>query len=262
MARPAGEPSRRTPAAAQTGAEPPDAGDRPGQAAAVQPAAAMVHGYDYLARIWLDGPLRLPEAALRAWLAQLTPVDAGLAERWAELVRLLDLAGEHTAADEDYQGCLVIPQPGRYVPPYASVWLEGTEDLWSPATARVLACYQQAGLDWTAQQSPGHGRFWVRAPDHLGVECAFVAELAAGTPEQAADPAAVAASFIAGHLRRWVPAYAEELARHASSRYWRGMAGVLAAWVQLDPLPSPSGARPLPATACVHRSRATLPRGC
>jgi TorA maturation chaperone TorD len=246
MVRPAGEPSRRTPAtaAAQTATGHPDADDRAGQAAAVQLAAAMVHGYDYLARIWLDGPLRIPEAALRAWLADLMSVDAGLAERWAELVRLLDLADERTAADEDYQGCLVIPQPGRYVPPYASVWLDGAEDLWSPTTARVLACYQQAGLDWTAQQSPGHARFWVLAPDHLGVECAFVAELAAGSPEGAADPAAMAADFITGHLRRWVPTYAEELARHAGSRYWRGMAEVLAAWVQLDPLTALCGASP------------------
>jgi TorA maturation chaperone TorD len=204
----------------------------------------MVHGYDYLARIWLDGPLRLPEAALRAWLADLTPVDADLAERWAELVRLLNLADERTAADEDYHSCLVIPQPGRYVPPYASVWLDGAEDLWTPTTARVLACYQQAGLDWTAQQPPGHVRFWVRAPDHLGVECAFAAELTAGTPQNMADPAAMAAGFIAGHLRQWAPGYAEELARHASSRYWQGMARVLAAWVQLDPPTPPSGASP------------------
>ena len=48
MARPAGEPSRRTPAgAAQTGAEPPDLDDRPDQAAAVQAAPAMVHGYGH-----------------------------------------------------------------------------------------------------------------------------------------------------------------------------------------------------------------------
>ena len=169
------------------------------------------------------------------------PVGPGLTNRWAELIHLLDLPGERTAADEDYQGCLVIPQPGRYVPPYASVWLDGAEDLWSLTTARVLASDQQAGLDWTAQQSPGNRRFWVRAPDHLGVECAFVAELAAGTPADGvpagtADPAAVAAGFITGHLQRWVPAYADELARHVSSRYWRGMAGVLAAWVQLDAL--------------------------
>ena len=243
MARPASKPSRpSSPAAARTrrGTGPQDAQGGPGQAAA-PPSAALVLGYDYLARIWLDGPLRPPEAALRAWLADLTPVDARLATRWAELVHLLDVPGERAAADEDYHDCLVIPQPGRYVPPYASVWLDGAEGLWGPTTARVLACYQQAGLEWTAQQSPEHGRSWVRAPDHLGVECAFVAELAAGTPADGvpagtADPAAIAAGFITGHLRRWVPAYTDELARHASSRYWQGMAGVLAAWVQLDAL--------------------------
>ena len=240
MARPASRHSRRRfPATARTqpGARPLDGPNGPGQA--VPPGAAMVLSYDYLARTWLDGPLRPSAAALRAWLADLIPVDAGLANRWAELVHLLDLPGERTAADEDYQGCLVIPQPGRYVPPYASVWLDGAEGLWGPTTARVLACYQQAGLDWTAQQSPEHGRSWVRAPDHLGVECAFVAELAAGAPAGIPDPATTAASFITGHLRRWVPAYADELARHASSRYWQGMAGVLAAWVQLDALPPP-----------------------
>ena len=212
------------------------------------PATEIVHGYDYLARIWLDGPLRISETALRAWLADLTLLDAKLANHWARLVRLLDLRDERLAADEDYQSCLVIPQPGRYVPPYASVWLDGAEVLWGPTTARVLACYQQAGLDWTAQQSPEQGRSWVRAPDHLGVECAFVAELAAGTPADrvpagTADPAAIAASFITGHMRRWVPAYADELARHASSRYWQGMAGVLAAWVQLDAVPPPTRPR-------------------
>ena len=243
MARRASGHSRRnSPAttAAQAGAGSLDARDGLGQAPP-PPGPAIVHGYDYLARIWLDGPLRLSEAALRAWLADLTPVDAGLATRWAELVHLLDVPGERAAADEDYHGCLVIPQPGWYVPPYASVWLDGAEVLWGPTTARVLACYQQAGLDWTAQQSPEQGRSWVRAPDHLGVECAFVAEKAAGTPADrvpagTADPAAIAASFITGHMRRWVPAYADELARHVSSRYWRGMAGVLAAWVQLDAL--------------------------
>jgi TorA maturation chaperone TorD len=214
----------------------------------------VVHGYDYLARIWLDGPLRLAEAVLQAWLPCLMPLDAGLARRWAELIRLLDLPDERAAADEDYQSCLVIPQPGRYVPPYASVWLDGAEGLWGPTTARVLACYQEAGLDWTATPSSGHGRSWVRAPDHLGVECAFVAELAAGQAgggppggaEDAEDavtaqPAAVAAGFIADHLRRWVPAYAGQLARHASSRYWRGMSGVIAAWVELDASGPPRG---------------------
>jgi TorA maturation chaperone TorD len=210
------------------------------------PAAEIVHGYDYLARIWLDGPLRISETALRAWLADLTSLDAKLADRWARLISLLDLRDERLAADEDYQSCLVIPQPGRYVPPYASVWLDGAEGLWGPSTARVLACYQQAGVDWMAEQSPGHARSWVRAPDHLGVECAFAAELTAGALEGLADSGGLAADFIAGHLRQWVPAYAEELIRHASSRYWQGMAGVLAAWVQLDAVPPPARPRAEP----------------
>ena len=247
MVHPAGRPSHPPSRAAGAHARAGPLNARDGAAAALPHSAAIVYGYDYLARIWLDGPLRLSEPALQAWLPGLTAFDAGLAQRWAALVRLLDLPGERAAAEEDYQACLVIPQPGRYVPPYASVWLDGDAGLWGPATARVLACYQQAGLDWTAQQSPGHGRSWVLAPDHVGVECAFVAELAAGPlaggPPQDGGPAAVAGSaviaadFIDGHLRRWVPAYAEALARHVSSRYWREMAGVLTAWMRLDALP-------------------------
>ena len=243
MVYPSGLPSRRPSpgAGAQASARSLNAGDR--VAAGLPQPAAIAHGYDYLARIWLDGPLRLSEAALQAWLPGLPASGAGLARRWSELVRLLDLPGERTGAEEDYQACLVIPQPGRYVPPYASAWLDGAEGLWGQTTARVLTFYQEAGLGWAAQQPAGHGRSWVRAPDHLGVECAFVAELAAAEPADAraparmAVPAAMAAEFLAGHMRRWIPAYAGEFARQARSRYWRGMAGVLAAWVRMDAFP-------------------------
>ena len=68
MVRPASKPAGpSSPAAASThlGTGPQDAQGAPGQATA-PPSAALVLGYDYLARIWVDGPLRPPEAALRA----------------------------------------------------------------------------------------------------------------------------------------------------------------------------------------------------
>lgn len=229
--------ARRLPTAtylAATATSRQDAAGHAGRTTARQ--MATVHGYDYLARIWLDGPLPLAETALQAWLAALVQVDAGLAERCAGLVRLLDVPAERTAAGEDYQNCLVVPQTGRYVPPYAAVWLDGARQLWGPATIRVLSCYEQAGLDWTGGSSHQEGRPWVRAPDHLGVECAFVADLAAGMNEVVADPAVLATRFIVDHLRAWVPAYAAVFARHAVSRYWRGMAEVLQIWVGRDAL--------------------------
>lgn len=208
----------------------------------------MVHGYDYLAQIWLDGPLRLSDEALGAWSGELRLLDPTLAECCAQVVRLLDATVERDAAIEDYEECLVIPLRSSYVPPYASAWLDGSEGLWGPSTMGVLSRYQEAGLDWPGQQSDnGHAgeppasgiiRPWVRAPDHLGVECAFVADLLAGEAE--VDPgatsvsAALARGFVIDHLRVWVPAYADELARHARSRYWRGMAGVLEAWANND----------------------------
>ena len=230
-----------------------DLGIEPGHAE-TRRLAAITHGYDYFATVWLDGPLRLAEPALGAWLADLALVAPAVAERCASLVHLVDDGRERAAADEDFQRCLVVPQPGHYLPPYASAWIDDAEALWSPATMRVLRCYSRAGLDW---HGPAYDsdRPWVRAPDHLGIECAFIAELTAGSAQRHAtgpdptgsyDPGEVAASFVVDHMRTWVPAYATEFADRARSRYWRHAIEVLAAWLQQDSL-LPTGARLAPA---------------
>lgn len=214
-------------------------------AAELRRLAAITHGYDYFAGVWLDGPLRLAEPALQAWLGDLALADPALAARFADLVRLLDGDDERIAADEDFQGCLVVPQPGRYLPPYASAWTGSADELWNPTTMCVMRCYSQAGLDW---QHAAHSsdRPWVRAPDHLGIECAFMAELTtAAAQHRAGGPAALAGSFVADHMRTWVPAYAAQLAEHARSRYWQQAADLLATWVRHDSmLPSGAGCRP------------------
>lgn len=218
-------------------------------AAELRRLAAITHGYDYLAGIWLDGPLRLAEPALQAWLGDLAAAEPALAARFADLIRLLDGDDERVAADEDFQESLVVPQPGRYLPPYASAWTGSPDELWNPTTMRVMRCYSQAGLDWEHAAHDSE-RPWVRAPDHLGIECAFIAELTttaarcqANVPDPSgqADLGALATSFVVAHMRTWVPAYAAQLADHARSRYWRDAADVLATWVRHDSL-LPSGA--------------------
>jgi TorA maturation chaperone TorD len=215
----------------------------PGQAE-TRRLAAITHGYDYFARMWLDGPHRLTEPALRAWFADLVPIAPALAARCSGLVRLLDDSDERADAGEDFQCCLVVPQPGRYLPPYASAWKDGADALWSPTTMRVLRCYSQAGLDWQ-RPTRDNDRPWVRAPDHLGIECAFVAELItesalrqASGPDPAvpADPGGLAARFVVEHMRTWVPAYATQLADHVRSHYWRHASDVLADWINQDSL--------------------------
>ena len=131
-------------------------------------------GYDYLAHVWLEGPLRVPDDALLPWLEDLARCDSGLSRDVADLIRCLDDPAELEAARQDFQSCVVVPLPGRYLPPYASVYLDASKSLWGPATTRVLSWYNEADLDWVGHSS----RYpWVRAPDHLGVECAFAAEL-------------------------------------------------------------------------------------
>ncbi|MDA8359931.1 MAG: molecular chaperone TorD family protein [Actinomycetota bacterium] len=198
-------------------------------------------GYDYLARAWLEGPLRLHEDALVPWISNLGRLDAGLSRDVAGLVRCLDDPAELKAAMGDFEGCVVVPLPGRHVPPYASVYLDASRALWGTVTKRVLSWYDEADLDWVGASS----RYpWVRAPDHLGVECAFAAELWAASDDGRPPTTDLGQAFVAGHLPEWVPRYAAEMRDRTTSSYWRGMADFLEGWVHGSALafPDPTGA--------------------
>lgn len=62
---------------------------------------------------------------------------------------------------------------------------------------------------------------WSEAPDHLAVELTLIARLLAGGHGDGAD--------LAGRLRRWLPAFAEQCAARDSSGFWSGAAQVLVA---------------------------------
>ncbi len=193
-------------------------------------------GYDYLAHVWLEGPLRLDERAKGPWLEDMARFDPDFSRAVAAVVGALDDPAELEVARREFQSCLVVPAPGRYVPPYASVYLDASRALWGAVTAQVLSWYDEANLEWVGHLS----RYpWVRAPDHLGVECAFAAELWT-TMDCGQDPkVGLGQQFLAGHLLQWVPRYAAEVRERVTGSYWQGMAGLIEGWVQKSALSIP-----------------------
>ncbi len=185
-------------------------------------------GFDYLARSWLTGPFLIDDSARTTWIAELAKLDADLARRASALLRIIEQPTELDAANSEFQACVKIPVPGRYVPPYASVHIDEPSSLWGPTTDRMMSLYAAHGLEWMGQ-TPRYP--WVRAPDHLGVECAFAGEMWATAYEEQPVEKDTARPLIAEHLLRWVPRYCAELAETTSCSYWESMTGFLEAFV-------------------------------
>lgn len=194
-------------------------------------AWALGLGYDYVAHSFLGGPLRLPEGVMTPWLEGLSRFDEGISADVAALVRCLDDAEDVEVANSDFNNCMVTPVPGCFVPPYASVFLDPSKTLWGAVTSQVLSWYEQAGLDWVGQSS----RYpWLRAPDHIGVEFAFVAEQLSSAYAGSDIEINILQSAMLQHMRDWVPKYVLEMEQHVRATYWRKMGEVLNSWVHIN----------------------------
>ncbi|MDA8194930.1 MAG: molecular chaperone TorD family protein [Thermaerobacter sp.] len=173
------------------------------------PAEELAAGYDLLATAFLYGPLQLDSGVREAWQHRLAG-HADLLTTWQEVeAALVGLAAQKRALD-DFQRCLEIPLPGQFVPPYASLYLDSPPQLWGVSTQRVLVWYRAGGVEWRPFRQ-------VAAPDHVGVEWAFLAELSAHP-----SPAArlLRQTFISEHLAKWLPAFAARLNQAAASPYY------------------------------------------
>ena len=164
--------------------------------------------YDLGARFWLDGPAairreRLPP--IDPLLEALGDVEADWPPRLEGLLWRHDSPAELERAESTYMQSVVVPVPGRYVPPYASVHL-GERTLWGASTLEMQRLYAEHGLEWRA----GATRARPLAPDHLGLELAFLAVAQSDTetdPRLSEEQARSLASLLDGHLLRWVPRY-------------------------------------------------------
>lgn len=114
----------------------------------------------------------------------------------------------------EYEQLFIVPVRGKYVPPYESCFREQSSpddlgDIWSASTQRIIEFYRRAGYEPDLLPNTA-------APDHLGIELAFMAKLcsdemesmAKGNLEEATDYTRLSREFLKDHLLKWVSRYA------------------------------------------------------
>lgn len=161
--------------------------------------------YDLLGRFYLGGPLAARRSGLRsidALLVAVGCVDPVWPQTLESLLPETDLECE--AAQRAFLEYVVVPIPGRYVPPYASVYLDGGT-LWGPSTFEVLYNYRAEGLS-VDNGRIGPGGTVLVAPDHVGVEMAFLTVLSSRRSD---NDRMERVNFFLHHLTAWLPQLAE-----------------------------------------------------
>jgi putative dimethyl sulfoxide reductase chaperone len=187
-------------------------------------ARARADTYRLLGRLCLaevDAPLLV---ALRA-----TP-EFGAALAGADAPRLARLRAE-------YARLFLLNAP-----PYESLYLDEQMLLNTATTIGVVEAYRDGGYSPAGQ---------VGAPDHVGLELAFIGHLALAEADALTrgDAAAVAhgrgrqQAFLAAHLGRWAPVWATALGRLARQPFYAALGSVVRDFVlaELDAALAPPG---------------------
>jgi putative dimethyl sulfoxide reductase chaperone len=109
-------------------------------------------------------------------------------------------------------------------PPWESVYRSDERLVWQAPAFAVLDQYAGAGLGYEGMTEV--------PPDHVGRELLFLATLAvdaieAENDERRDELLATRGAFLDEHVLRWVPAFAHDVAAHASSDFFRALAEAL-----------------------------------
>lgn len=167
--------------------------------------------YDLLARAYLGGPRAVARDELPAFDAFIEAIGK-VDPTWPQTVEALRPAADADLerAQKAYLECLALPVPGRSVSPYASVYLDGGT-LWGRSTFDVLRHYEAEGLSWDRERA-GPGGTRLVAPDHVGVEMAFLAVIS-GRPTGGRSDLARRERFLwfLDHAAAWLPKLANAL---------------------------------------------------
>ena len=139
----------------------------------------------------------------------------------------------------EFNSLFVVPNKGSYVPPYESCFREknGNDfgNLWGNTTADVKKFYIETGNDVNDYKG-------IFAPDHIGVELAFVAKLCGielGYLRQqdstnADKTESIRRTFYETHIGRWVENYAKAVKASASSLFYGNLNVLLIQFLGLD----------------------------
>ena len=125
--------------------------------------------------------------------------------------------------------------PGKHLPPYQSVHLEGSGgDLWGADTSAVKRFIEQAGFDYAESF---HG-----LPDHISVELDFLAQLTRleaetwrnNDADRAYNCLKFQQEFMERHLGRWIPAFCTKVVERTEQALYREMAALTADFIAAE----------------------------
>ncbi|HKZ94248.1 MAG TPA: molecular chaperone TorD family protein [Candidatus Bathyarchaeia archaeon] len=155
-----------------------------------------------------------------------------------ELAAYVELASVGDLKSE-FNALFVVPTKGSYTPPYESCFREnkgkGMGNLWGETTADVAKSYRAAGYEATNLQG-------VFAPDHIGVELAFIAKLCHDILqsfenkdfEQARKREELRKSFLREHISQWIEDFSRAVGTSSSSVFYRRLSALTVDLIHSD----------------------------
>ncbi|MBI2390960.1 MAG: molecular chaperone TorD family protein [Deltaproteobacteria bacterium] len=153
-----------------------------------------------------------------------TAPDPGLSEALLRMHRALasDASIEQLRAEHAQ---LFLGATRSKSPPWESVYLSDEKLVWQGPAYAVLNSYVRAGFGYDGMTSV--------PPDHVGRELMFVATLAvesanAEDEDRGAELAAARRAFLEEHVLRWVPQFASDVRKNASTEFFQALADGLA----------------------------------
>lgn len=194
--------------------------------------AARQQAYQSLAACWQipDKPMG---PVLEMLLKDLTELDSAAAEPVDHLKTLAAGDDNRASLKPEFTRLFIGPFHPPCLP-YGSVYMEKNRTLMGDSTMDALSRYRDLGVDLD--------REFKEAPDHICAELEFMCLLVyneltgirSGDPGQAELMLAHQLAFLDDHLSRWIPLFADRVAVHAHSLFYKDLARATTIFIAED----------------------------